>query len=217
MEDTQYFGFYKGIVQDVADPENAGRVMLSVPEIYGDETYDYWAYPLGMFAGKNIGFFAVPNKGDNVWVTFENGDPRYPLWTYGWWGDNQAPKTAKPEVKVLQTTTGHRVELDDEKKLIRITDCNSNIVELNKQGISLISPNISLGKLDKSAEPAVLGDTLERLLREMMKDLGDLKTIQTSNGVTASINTASNWGSFKSKWDGKWEEFKSKVVNLQKE
>lgn len=217
MEDTQYFGFYKGSVADTNDTDNLGRLKLSVPQIYGDETYDYWAYPLGLFAGKDIGFFAIPNKGDNVWVTFENGDPRYPLWCYGWWGDNQAPKTAKPEVKVLQTTKGHKIEFDDEKGILRVSDCNKNVVEMNDKGVSIISNNISLGKLDKSKEPAVLGDTLEKLLQQMMEDLGNVKTIQTSNGVTAALNTAANWGTFKSKWDAKWQEFKSNVVNLEKD
>ena len=216
MDDTQYFGFYKGIVDDRNDPDNLGRIKVRVPDIYEDETFDYWAIPLGLFAGKNVGFFAIPNKGDNVWVTFENGDPRFPLWTYGWWGNDQRPQTASPDVNVLQTTSGHKIELDDKDKLIRITDANGNIVILNDKGISVISDNISLGKLDKSLEPAVLGDTLHDLLKAFTDDVGSLKTIQTSNGVTASINTASNWATFKSKWTTKWEDFKSKVVTLEK-
>lgn len=216
MDDIQYFGFYKGIVSDRKDPDNLGRLKLKVPDVYGDDTYDYWSIPLGLFSGKNIGFFAIPNEGDNVWVTFENGDPRFPLWTYGWWGEKHRPETANIDVSVFQTTSGHKMEFDDKEKLIRITDAHGNIVILNDKGVSIISKNISLGKLDKSAEPAVLGDTLDNLLKEYTDDIGKLKTIQTSNGVTAALNTAANWSSFKQKWSQKWEEFKSKVVNLEK-
>lgn len=216
-EDLQYLGFYKGEISDNKDPENLGRLRLKVPDLYGDEAFDYWALPLGLFAGKSIGFFAIPSKGDHVWVTFENGDPRFPLWTYGWWSQGQRPETASTDVSVIQTNAGHRIEFDDREKLLRVSDANGNIILMNNEGISIISDNISLGKENKSAEPAVVGDTLERLLKEMMADLGNLKTIKTSNGVTASLNTATNWSTFKGKWDGKWEEFKSKVVNLEKE
>lgn len=216
MDDTQYFGFYKGVVDDRNDPDNLGRLKVKVPDVYEDETYDYWAIPLGLFAGKSIGFFAIPNKGDNVWVTFENGDPRFPLWTYGWWGNDHRPTTANPDVSVLQTTSGHKVELDDKEKLVRITDASGNIVLMNNKGISVISKNISLGKQDKSLEPAVLGDTLDILLKEFQDDIGELMTIQTSNGVTAALKTAANWSTFKSKWSTKWKDFKSKVVTLEK-
>lgn len=211
----RFYANYRGVVENVEDPDNLGRLQVLVPQVYGDDLYEYWAAPK-LFAGAGIGSFILPNKGDFVWVEFENGDPRYPIWSYGWWGQGQVPEGASPLNKVIQTTTGHRVELDDENMLVRITDANKNIVELNSNGVSIISENISIGSLDKSDEPAVLGDTAMDLLIEFMNDLGNIATIQTSSGVTYAINTSPNWSSLSSKWGSKWEEFKSKSVTLNK-
>lgn len=211
----RFYATYKGIVANNQDPENLGRLQLKVPQVYGDEVYEYWALPKGIFAGNGIGSFWIPNKGDFVWVSFENGDPRFPIWEYGWWKDkNSIPKDATPEIKVLQTTAGHRIVLDDKNKKVQIEDCNGNKVELNETGISNVTEKLSLGSLDGSAEPAVLGDTAMDLLNEFITDLGKIKNIQTSSGVTYAINTSPEWQALVSKWNTKWSDFKSKKVTL---
>jgi len=215
----RYYGTYRGFVADNEDPEFVGRLKLKVPQIHGDTVRDYWAWPKGMFSGNKIGLFAIPNVDDGVWVSFENGDPRYPIWEYGWFAKDEVPTAAKvdgnkPKNMVWQSTNKHRIELDDKNNLVRITDQHGNIVELNETGVSVVTSKISLGSLDGSAEPAVLGDKADALLQEFMNDIGALQTIVTSSGVTAAINTASNWGALVSKWSTKWQEFKSEVVTL---
>lgn len=214
-----YYSRYRGEIVDNEDPDFRGRLKVKVPQVFGDEIPEYWSLPVGMFSGNNIGLFAIPAIGDSVWVSFENGDPRYPLWEYGWFKENSVPKAAKvdgnkPSNMVWQSLSEHRIELDDKNALIRITDKHGHIVELNEAGVSIVSDTISFGTLNKSAEPAVLGDTAHDLLVEFMQDIGALQTIVTSNGVTASVNTAANWSAFNSKWQTKWEEFKSEVVTL---
>ena len=103
-ESGKYYGIYKGVVANNKDPENLGRLQLKVPQICGEETYEYWAFPKGIFAGNGIGAFWIPNDKDMVWVSFENGDPRYPIWEYGWWKTGDVPDGATPEIKVLQST-----------------------------------------------------------------------------------------------------------------
>ncbi len=213
----RYYGTYRGIVHSNEDPKNLGRLQLLVPQVYGDDPFEYWAFPKGIYAGKGVGSFWIPSNKDKVWVVFENGDPRYPIWEYGWWGDGDVPTGATPKIKILQSNTGHRIELDDENGLVRIKDSNGSVVELNSTGVSIVSGKISLGTLDGSAEPAVLGDTLMDLLSDMITMLGGIKTIVTSNGVTSAINTASNWGAFEQKWTTKWSEFKSAKVTLDKQ
>lgn len=211
----RFYASYKGIVHSNSDPDNLGRLQLIVPQVYGDEPYEYWALPKGIYAGNGIGSFWVPNAKDYVWVSFENGDPRFPIWEYGWWGNkDQVPTAAEVDVKVLQTTTGHRLVMNDKDALIQIEDSNGNKVELNKTGISIVSGAVSLGSLDGSKEPAVLGDTIMDLLNEFIQDLGSIKTIKTSSGVTYAINSSPEWAILENKWASKWEEFKSKKVTL---
>lgn len=208
-EKGMFYAHYKGTVHDNKDPENLGRIIVRVPAVYGENIHEYWALPKGMFAGKGISSFFIPNEGDSVWVVFENGDPRFPVWDYGWFRSGDVPEGASVDNKVIQTTSGHRIEIDDKNALIRISDTNDNVVELNKEGISI-------GSQTKSDEPAVVGDTLMDLLKEFTDDIGALKAIQTSSGITYEIQTSPMWLPFKEKWSQKWEEFKSKKVTLDK-
>jgi len=214
----KYYSIYQGTVADNKDPENRGRLMLKVPDVY-NECYQYWALPKGMFNGNQTGFFAIPNVNDVVWVSFVKGDPRYPVWEYGWFGDGDVPKEAQfdnnePKSIILQSLSKHRLELDDKNKLIRITDSHGNIIELNETGVSIVSGAISLGTLNGSKEPGTLGDTLMQLLNEFRDDIGKLSAIQTSSGITATINTSPQWAALKTKWDLKFENFKSKIVTI---
>lgn len=203
----RYYGIYKGFVASNNDPDNLGRLQLKVPQIYGDDIYDYWALPKGVYSGNGVGSFFIPYKDDFVWVQFENGDPRFPVWDYGWWSKNSAPKGAKPSVKIIQTNSGHRIEMDDDNKSISIIDANGNIVNLNKDGIYL--------KNSGDTEQAVKGNTCVKLLNDMLTDFGKISAISTSSGVTFAINTSPNWVAFSQKWKNKFKEILSKEVNLE--
>lgn len=199
---NRYYGIYRGFVSSNQDPDNRGRLQLTVPKVYGDQTYKRWADPKGMYAGKGIGSFWIPNKGDPVWVQFEDGDPRFPVWDYGWWRKGDAPEGAKPENKIIQTTSGHRIEMDDENELIRIRDAHGSVVIMNSDGLFH-------GVSEDGKEPAVLGDTIMKLLNEFRDDIGNLGTITTSTGVTAQIKTSPQWAVLVQKWDKKWKQFKT--------
>ncbi len=113
----RFYAPERGIVFSNEDPSILGRLRVKVPKVYGSNAPEYWAWPKGMYAGKNISFYALPNPGDMVWVSFENGDPKYPIWEYGHWALKQMPETVKgPKQKVFQTTSGMRLVYDDEKK-----------------------------------------------------------------------------------------------------
>ena len=102
---TQYFGKYRGKVENNIDPMQQGRIMVSVPAVTGTGTLN-WAMPSAPFAGSGVGFWAIPPVGANVWVEYEGGDPDYPIWSGGFWGVGEAPALpALPQVVVLKTET----------------------------------------------------------------------------------------------------------------
>jgi len=74
-----YYGKYRGIVKDNADPEQLGRVKTIVPAIMGQEVQLGWAYPV-----FPTDLFGVPAIETPVYVEFEGGDIDRPLYT-GWW------------------------------------------------------------------------------------------------------------------------------------
>jgi len=100
------FGKYRGKVAANKDPLNLGRIQVQVPAVYG-EGRQSWALPCTPYAGKDIGWFAIPPVGANIWVEFEGGDPDYPIWSGCFWGENELPQNARVEephkVQVFRT------------------------------------------------------------------------------------------------------------------
>ena len=91
-----FYGPFKGIVEDAADPLKSGRIKLKCPEVLGNTAPNIWALP--MFGGiKKGGRWDPPRNGDAVWVFFENRDPSFPRWVSGWWGDGDMPDVFKNE------------------------------------------------------------------------------------------------------------------------
>lgn len=100
---SRFYGKYRGKVENNIDPLQQGRVQVSVPAVLGDGR-NSWALPCVPFAGPNVGFFAVPPVGANIWVEFEGGDTDSPIWTGCFWGTGETPVTpALAETKVLKT------------------------------------------------------------------------------------------------------------------
>jgi hypothetical protein len=99
----EFFGKFRGKVENNIDPMQLGRIQVSVPAVLGEGTLS-WAMPCAPYAGSGVGFFAVPPTGANVWVEFEAGDPDYPIWSGCFWGVGEVPVLpALPQMKVWKT------------------------------------------------------------------------------------------------------------------
>ena len=114
----RYYGIYRGTVVNNVDPMQLGRIMVTVPDV-GGITPSTWATPCVPLAGKQMGTFMVPQIGAGVWLQFEGGDPDYPVWTGGWWGNPaEVPALALAGVPgdaniVLQSTLQNAVVISD--------------------------------------------------------------------------------------------------------
>jgi hypothetical protein len=102
----RFFGKYRGKVANNIDPLMRGRLQVSVPSILGESRLS-WAMPCVPYAGKNVGFYALPPLNANVWVEFEEGDPDYPIWSGCFWGKGELPlpPPAAPTTKMFKTDT----------------------------------------------------------------------------------------------------------------
>ncbi|MBZ4420175.1 phage baseplate assembly protein V [Myxococcus sp. RHSTA-1-4] len=112
-----YFGKYRGTVTDNADPTHRGRLLVRVPAVLGD--LDVWAMPCVPYAGKEVGFFFLPEKDTGVWVEFEAGDASYPVWTGCFWADQELPGEDQASLKTLRTAS-LTLSIDDEQKLLTL-------------------------------------------------------------------------------------------------
>jgi hypothetical protein len=115
---NRYYGIYRGTVANNVDPMQLGRIMAIVPDV-GGATPSTWAMPCVPIAGKQMGTFFVPQIGSGVWIQFEGGDPDYPVWTGGWWGNAaEVPVVALAGVPgdpniVLQSTLQNTLVISD--------------------------------------------------------------------------------------------------------
>lgn len=187
-----FYSLYRGIVADNDDPENLQRLKLIIPQVSGNDSYNYWAFPMGVFYGKEYGAQIVPQKGDMVWVQFEGGRPEIPVWSHGHPARKEM-SSKDPELKDKNcywfiSPKGFKVKINDTKNTITIETPFGSFIQMNEQSISLVNgkvKNISLGKLDKSTYSAVLGEKNKEVLEDietiinklhaaLLKDVGTL-------------------------------------------
>ena len=99
----RFFGKYRGMVVENVDPLLQGRLIVTVPDVYGILP-STWALPCVPMAGPQAGEFAVPPIGASVWIEFEHGDRDYPIWTGCFWGTAaEVPALALTTPPPLQT------------------------------------------------------------------------------------------------------------------
>jgi hypothetical protein len=118
-DQSRFHGKYRGIVRDIEDPENLGRIKAEVPAIYEDQQSP-WALPAFPFAGQGHGLVLLPEVGDGVWIEFEAGDINRPIWTGCWFASGERPDPAGAKSRLLATSAGHQIVLDEDRDQIQL-------------------------------------------------------------------------------------------------
>jgi uncharacterized protein involved in type VI secretion and phage assembly len=114
----KFYGKYRGTVVHNVDPQNIGRIQATVPDVSGTALTG-WALPCVPAAGVQMGIYAVPPVGSQVWIEFEQGDPKRPIWVGGFWskaGDVPTMARAAPAGQpaiTLQTPGQNGLTIDD--------------------------------------------------------------------------------------------------------
>ena len=75
MSNKFYGGIYQGVVVDNKDPKKRNRLKIRVPNLHGSNEELPWALP-----GMSFGCTPPYPKGTTVWVMFQNGDPKFPVY-----------------------------------------------------------------------------------------------------------------------------------------
>ena len=193
---NRFYGKYRGVVSEVDDPENMGRLRAKVPEVY-DNIDSPWALACAPYSGKGVGCYNIPPIGAGVWIEFEAGDPSRPIWTGCWWGKDQVPEdeegtAATPSMKIIRTEQGTMLAFNDNKQVISLSDKDgSNILkievtngQITMQGnIKAVveAPKIEL--VENSTHPVVFGDELISYLSQIVQ----IYQAHTHPGQTAIV------------------------------
>jgi len=109
----KFYSCYRGYVIENYDPDGLNRLYVMVPQI-SNKPLSNWAFQKGGFSGDNYGFQVLPTKGSMVWVEFDHGDPKYPIWSHGHFLKDQKPEEfMHPGVYGFKTPRGQSIIIND--------------------------------------------------------------------------------------------------------
>ena len=120
-----------GIVTSVEDPDNLGRVKLSLPT-YGDVETE-WLPVVTAGAGAAKGFVAIPDVDDSVVVVFPRGEPGLGFVLGSLYRDaHPDPGVDGGRVKRYSflTPNGQKLQLDDTRDSIRLENKQGSFIEM---------------------------------------------------------------------------------------
>jgi uncharacterized protein involved in type VI secretion and phage assembly len=195
-----FYGKYRGRVTDNQDPLARGRVRARVPAISDKDLT--WAEPCTPYAGPQVGWYAIPPPGADVWIEFERGDPDYPIWSGCFWGGGDPeimpPDATSPEVKVFQTDK-IALALDDQEVRLTVkmeTESGPMQLVMDAQGIVLTADQVTLtvsqDKIELSKAPATLEVAEAITLKKAAASLALSDSIALKNGgASVEITSAS--------------------------
>ncbi|MFJ4358975.1 phage baseplate assembly protein V [Streptomyces massasporeus] len=119
-----FYGVVLAVVEDnhevMAVPPKVpiGRVKVSFPGL-SDRFTSGWAPCARPMAGKDMGFYWLPEVGDQVLVAFEHGDLGKPYIIGGLWNADQPPPETNTDgansTRVIKSRAGHTITFDDSK------------------------------------------------------------------------------------------------------
>lgn len=101
LENTlgRYYSAYPAKVESVDDPQQQGRVRVSVNGIGLPGPIPRMSYPVSPYAGENFGFYFPPHEDSNAWVTFDHGDVNAPRFIGSWWPNKDKEKSPRRPIK----------------------------------------------------------------------------------------------------------------------
>lgn len=118
MSEKPNNGIVIGVVCDLNDEDNLGRVRVKYPHLGGEVSH--WARLSTPMAGGGRGAFFRPEEHDEVLVCFEHGDPKRPYILGSLWSEVDKPpkddgNKTQNNWRFIQSRSGHILRLDDTK------------------------------------------------------------------------------------------------------
>jgi uncharacterized protein involved in type VI secretion and phage assembly len=124
-EATRVYEAVIGVVTDNKDPSKLGRVKLKLP-ILSEQDTTWWCPIVMLGAGKNRGWFFIPEIDDEVLVLFEHGDINRPIVIGALWNGKDKPHAKNADGKnaqrVIKSRGGSKITFDDDQMKIIIED-----------------------------------------------------------------------------------------------
>jgi uncharacterized protein involved in type VI secretion and phage assembly len=139
-----------------------------------DTVQSFWCRIMTPSAGKDRGFFWLPEIDDEVLVGFMGGDPSQPIIMGSLWNGHDSPPATNSDVlegsnvakRVIKSRSGHIIQFDDTKgdEKVEIEDKNGNKIVFECKTDKLVidfKGDIEMNASQNISIKAGLGLTLE--------------------------------------------------------
>jgi len=134
-------GLQIGVVMKLdGDPKGEQRIQVKLPVMQA-QTEGVWARLLQFYASNTFGAFFLPEVGDEVIVGYLNDDPSHPLVLGSLYSSARTPPytiEAANNTKAVVTRAKHKIEFNEEDKIITITTPANNKVVLDDKDKSIL-------------------------------------------------------------------------------
>ena len=126
-------GTVLGIVVNNIDLCGLGRIQVRIPSLN--------IRPWARVTGTDNGTFFMPQIGDEVTVSFLNGDPNEPFVTGAVWNNVARPPTLNPldavTKRIMKSFLGNKIEFDDATQAMSIETTTKQQIKLDPAKIEL--------------------------------------------------------------------------------
>jgi len=182
-------GVVTGVVKSVEDPDQQGRVQISLPYL-GGQNDSTWAPVATLMTGGGRGSWFMPEVGDEVLVAFNQEDVQHPYIIGYLWNGQDKPPVKNPDISVkvrrLRTVSGHRIDFDDTssgEKITIHTQGGHEIVMDDTPGAGNVTVSTNGGhKIKMDDTPGATGVSIKTTGSQeiQLQDLPPTITIQTT-------------------------------------
>lgn len=171
------------IVTDNVDPDGKNRLKVQYPwDSDADESY--WARVLTFMSGDDFGAHFVPEIGDEVLVSFLNGNLENPIIMGSLWNEKKTPPyetTDENNIRAIKSRSGHELVFDDTEDAtnLKLKSAQEHQVTLDDEN-SKITIKDNGGNyicLDASANEI----TIESSMNVKVKGSGDIEIKSGAN------------------------------------
>ncbi len=191
---TPVVGMHVARVVDLKDPEKLGRIKISYPWLDSEQTA--WVRMIVPHAGKDRGWYALPELDDEVLVGYEHGNTDHPVVLGCLYNKGNAPMqeaiSGDNDIKMLMTRSGNKIVLNDkdgaEQIVISQKDGKNQIV------LDISGPSITISTEGDISVKGKRNISIEAEQGITMKASSDVKIEGANVEIKASGNIKSEAG-----------------------
>ncbi len=186
----KYYGVSVGIVTDLVDPMTLGRVQVRLPWIDSNDL-SAWARVATPLAGSLMGFYFIPQIGDEVLVAFEQGDVGVPYIIGSLWNATAPPPLPSPlpQISMIKTISENTIMFTEVPPSITIKTPSGQTVLLDSAGIQIISDTDNTITLTSAGIQIMAGANIVSLTPDGIDLTGSTVTITADTAVSITAST----------------------------